>query len=221
LPGLCIGVATITDADLTSHRPAVIQRLATLAVGDLQVGEATTSQIIDAVDPPLGSFAGLFAEAGAVGNAQDAPVPARGVVFPGRQKLTGEGLETGDRRVQALDQRVFGECRDPSFPCPGGDTLHRVSTGTPGQSQPQKVNPGPHVTRALERLRLSRQGLQIHARWEPSQKSGNDRSAGRYLLHLAVNRTDSSRVKDYLSAYGAEPWPCFLATDAGGILIND
>ena len=81
---------------------------------ELQVGEAATFQIVTAVDPPVGSLAGRFAGAGAVGNAQDPPVPAGRRIYR-HQKPFDDRLKTGNGGMKALDPGVFCEVGDPSF----------------------------------------------------------------------------------------------------------
>jgi hypothetical protein len=82
LPGLCVGVATIGDTDFARRWLSAIQRLAAMTVSDLQMGETTAPQVVDAVDPPVGSLAGRFAEAAAVSDAQDSPRASRVWVSP-------------------------------------------------------------------------------------------------------------------------------------------
>src|SRR5471030_90688 len=171
LPGLRGGVAAIGDADLASDRLAAIQRLAAMVVSDLQMAEASTAQIVNAMDPPVGSFAAWLTEAGAVGDAQHPSMPARRF-SDADQQLAHHLLQKWPCGVQALDQRVLGQRGDIALARPGRDPLHRVTTRTPRQSQSHQVDPGSHPARAPERLGLARQGFQVDMRRDPRQKGG-------------------------------------------------
>lgn len=70
LPSMSIGIAAIADPHLARHWLAPIQCLPAMAVGEFQMLEPATRQIIDAVNAPVRSLAGRFAEAAAVADAQ-------------------------------------------------------------------------------------------------------------------------------------------------------
>src|SRR5271166_1633906 len=88
----------------------------------------------------------------------------------GHQKMAGYGLQEGNCAVQTLDQRFIGDLGDTLLACPRCNLLQRIAAGAPGQHQPQEVGAGPHAARALERLVLARERLQVQVGREARQE---------------------------------------------------
>ena len=148
-------------------------------VGDLQMGEAAQSQVINRVNPPIRTLAGRFAQAAAIGDAEYPPMPARRRLGTPQQPV-GQRFEERARVMQALDQGFVGQFGDTSFACPGRDALQRIAAATPRHRQAQQVGAGPNLARTLERLRLPGQGFHVQARRQSHQKGREmvDRVAG-------------------------------------------
>ncbi len=133
----------------------------------------------------------------------------------GHQKMAGYGLQEGNCAVQTLDQRFIGDRGDTLLACPGCNLLQRIAAGAPGQHQPQKVGAGPHAARALERLVLARERLQVQVGREPRQKGRIvvDRVWG-CLRHLSY---ESYRFEPgqalILVPMGGRPWRVATGTD--------
>ena len=160
------GVAAVGNQHLAGHRLAAQQRLRTVPVGQLQVAEAATTQVVHPVQAPIGACAAGLAQAAAIGNAQAAPRPQQ---RPARrlscqQSMSDAGQEC-HRAVQPLVQRLageFGQRRSdaPRPRCPAGfcrpgrapgstatgsprrSRRCRDDVGSPGSSAPVRPGPG-------------------------------------------------------------------------------
>jgi hypothetical protein len=108
LPGP--GVAAVGNQHLAGHRLAAQQRLRAVPIGQLQVAEAATTQVVHPVQAPVGACAAGLAQAAAIGDAQAAPRPQqRSARRLSRQQPMRDGGQECHRAVQPLVQRLAGE----------------------------------------------------------------------------------------------------------------
>jgi hypothetical protein len=167
----CAGETTIADAYLARHRRAAIDRLATVPVGQFQMGKAAASEIVDTMQSPTGGFGARLVEATAIAEAQGASGPAHGGTGRLVRHLSGDhGVEELDRLVEPIFHGWIAHFRKPEHGGPGGSLAQRQTAGAARQRETQQVHSGVDFAFPLDRPGLLGQGVEIEIGGKPTKQ---------------------------------------------------
>src|SRR3954453_4068448 len=201
------GKVTVADAYLAPDGCAALDGLGTVLVGQLEMREAATSEVVNRVQPPTGRLAARLAQATAVASTQAASDPTHGRTRSQVRQLAGHhGVQELDRLVEPILHRWIAHLGQAEHRRPGGGLAQRQATGGAGQHQAEQVSAPVERTPALDRLGLSGEAVKIESGGKSPQQLfkliRRERCCGLHLPRIVPTRAGS---RAYFNANGDCP----------------
>src|SRR4051812_33176290 len=201
------GKVTVADAYLAPDGCAALDGLGTVLVGQLEMREAATSEVVNRVQPPTGRLAARLAKATAVASTQAASDPTHGRTRSLVRQLAGHhGVQELDRLVEPILHRWIAHLGQAEHRRPGGGLAQRQATRAAGQRQAQQVSATVERTPALDRLGLSGEAVKIESGGKSPQQLfkliRRERCCVLYLPRIVPTRAGSRAI---LTPMGVSP----------------